>query len=100
MSSQGLTVHEANLEENRITFDGFPWALRLRYIMQHAANLTEVKALWEATNNTVGFNHMVRDLETGGDWWRLAETHRHSCRWAAQRTRICMRARNKGQPPW
>ncbi|EDQ85377.1 uncharacterized protein MONBRDRAFT_38890 [Monosiga brevicollis MX1] len=59
MSSQGITVHEANLEENRITFDGFPWALRLRYIMENARNLTEAKALWEATNNTVGFNHMV-----------------------------------------
>jgi hypothetical protein len=92
MSSQGLTVHEANLEENRITYDGivlappavdstafqgergsnrrhdapacgatlgFPWLLRLRYIMEKASNLSEAVALWKATNNTVGFNHMV-----------------------------------------
>jgi hypothetical protein len=70
MSSQGLTVHEANLEENRITFDGFPWALRLRYVMQHAANLSEAKTLWETTNNTVGFNHMVQ-YATVGDLVRL-----------------------------
>eukprot|EP01114_Cavostelium_apophysatum_P014540 TRINITY_DN379_c0_g1_i1.p1 TRINITY_DN379_c0_g1~~TRINITY_DN379_c0_g1_i1.p1 ORF type:complete len:548 (+),score=118.60 TRINITY_DN379_c0_g1_i1:165-1808(+) len=59
MSSQGLTVHEANLEENEITWNGFPWVLRLRYIMENAANLEEAKTVWEATNNTVGFNHMV-----------------------------------------
>ena len=79
MSAKGLTVHEANLEENRITFNGFPWPLRLRMIMERAANLSEAKALWKETNNTVsdswcpgvtgeltsmhsqvGFNHMVR----------------------------------------
>jgi len=59
MSSQGLTVMEANLEENEITFSGFPWILRLRYIMENAMNIAQAKALWEHTNNTVGFNHMV-----------------------------------------
>jgi hypothetical protein len=28
MSSQGLTVHEANLESSLDTFQGFPWILR------------------------------------------------------------------------
>ena len=37
----GLTVHEANLEENEITFDGFPWTLRLRYIMEYASDLQQ-----------------------------------------------------------
>jgi len=59
MSSQGITVHEANLESNDITFGGFPWVLRLRYIMENAQNLQEGKTLWENTNNTVGFNHMI-----------------------------------------
>jgi len=59
MSSQGITVHEANLEEDKITFGGFPWVLRLRYIMENAKNLVEAKKIWEATNNTVGFNHMI-----------------------------------------
>lgn len=31
MSSQGLTVHEANLEVDKNSLNGFPWALRLRY---------------------------------------------------------------------
>lgn len=59
ISAAGLTVHEANLEENEITFSGFPWLLRLRYIMEYASNLTAAKQLWESTNNTVGFNHMI-----------------------------------------
>lgn len=59
MSEHGLSVHEANLEEDEITFDGFPWVLRLRYIMENAANLAEARKLWASTNNTVGFNHMV-----------------------------------------
>ena len=117
-----IAVHEANLEENVISFKGFPWTIRLRYIMEYAKDLAEaryvhmqcvtcltpiaplviglplvcsplhstplypapprltpprptslhpapphstpprpahVRALWEATNNTVGFNHMV-----------------------------------------
>lgn len=59
MSAAGLTVHEANLEENEISFAGFPWLLRLRYIMESASNASEAVTLWKHTNNTVGFNHMV-----------------------------------------
>jgi predicted choloylglycine hydrolase len=59
MSSAGISVHEANLESNRDTFRGFPWLVRLRYIMENASNLEESKTLWDATKNTVGFNHMV-----------------------------------------
>jgi len=59
MSSEGLTVHEANLEESSETFRGFPWLLRLRYLMEHAEDLASARAVWEATNNTVGFNHGV-----------------------------------------
>lgn len=59
MSAAGLTVHEANLEENVISFSGFPWTIRLRYIMEYAGNLMQAKSLWSSTNNTVGFNHMV-----------------------------------------
>ena len=43
MSSRGLTTHEANLEENEITFEGFPWSLRLRYIMEFAHNIQEAR---------------------------------------------------------
>jgi hypothetical protein len=59
MSSQGITVHEANLESNDITFRGFPWILRLREVMSQAANIEEGLAIWHATNNTVGFNHGI-----------------------------------------
>ena len=31
--------------------------LRLRYVMANAQNIAEATALWNATNNTVGFNH-------------------------------------------
>ncbi len=36
-----FVVHEANLEENEITFGGFPFVLRLRYIMEYASNTKE-----------------------------------------------------------
>lgn len=59
MSAAGLTLHEANLEELQISFEGFPWALRIRYIMEFAQNIVSAQELWNATNNTVGFNHMI-----------------------------------------
>lgn len=59
MSAEGLSVHEANLESNDITFRGFPWTLRLRDVMSNAHNIEEALAVWNATNNTVGFNHGI-----------------------------------------
>ena len=59
MSSKGLTVHEANLESKSVTFEGFPWILRLRHVMAYANNLGEAMDIMGSTNNTVGFNFMV-----------------------------------------
>lgn len=59
MSAAGLTVHEANLEADQITFRGFPWVLRLRHVMAYASNIVEARKIFADTNNTVGFNHMV-----------------------------------------
>ena len=59
MSSQGLTVHEANLESKLDTFQGFPWILRLREVMATSKNIAEARKVWDSTNNTVGFNHMI-----------------------------------------
>jgi len=59
MSAAGLTTHEANLESKKDSFRGFPWLIRLRYVMETAADLAGALAAWGATNNTVGFNHMV-----------------------------------------
>jgi len=59
MSAAGLTTHEANLESNLDSFRGFPWLLRLRHVMERAATLAEARGVWESTNNTVGFNHMI-----------------------------------------
>ena len=65
MSAAGLTTHEANLESSKDSFRGFPWLLRLRYVLERAASLAQAKALWLATNNTVGFNHMVASASDG-----------------------------------
>jgi len=59
MSSKGLTVHESSLGMDELSFRGFPWVLRLRYIMENAENLEEAIALWKETNNTIGMNHMI-----------------------------------------
>eukprot|EP00694_Reclinomonas_americana_P006526 EC796840.1.p1 GENE.EC796840.1~~EC796840.1.p1 ORF type:complete len:150 (+),score=25.87 EC796840.1:32-481(+) len=57
MSSQGLTVHEANLEESIETFRAIPWVLRTRLVMELAANLDEARDVFtKLTNDTVGFN--------------------------------------------
>ena len=59
MSAAGLTTHEANLESKKESFRGLPWLIRLRLIMETSADLAGALAAWDATNNTVGFNHMV-----------------------------------------
>jgi hypothetical protein len=59
MSKSGLTVHEANLEESVDTFVGFPWSLRLRWIMEHATSLHDGVVMWAQSNNTCGFNHQL-----------------------------------------
>lgn len=59
MSATGLTLHEANLEELQISFEGFPWTLRIRFIMEFAKDIASARQLWDSTNNTVGFNHMI-----------------------------------------
>lgn len=68
MSAAGLTTHEANLESNKDSFRGFPWLLRLRYVMEESATLAEAKAAWLRTNNTVGFNHMVASAADQSAW--------------------------------
>ena len=65
ISSQGITVHEANLESDDITWRGFPWVLRLRHVMAHAKNIEEGLSIWAATNNTVGFNHGIGSASDG-----------------------------------
>mmetsp|Transcript_16337 Transcript_16337/g.27334 ORF Transcript_16337/g.27334 Transcript_16337/m.27334 type:complete len:509 (-) Transcript_16337:406-1932(-) len=65
MSDQGITVHEANLESDDITFRGFPWVLRLRHVMAHSEDLDSALSLWNATNSTVGFNHGVGSRKDG-----------------------------------
>jgi hypothetical protein len=62
MNAKGLTVSEANLESDDISFNGFPWVLRLRYIMSYASNLQDALGLWKSTNSTVGFNHGIGSL--------------------------------------
>lgn len=63
MSAKGMSVHEANLETVKDTFNGFPWLLRLRYVMEKAATISEAVDIWTHTNNTVGFNFMVTSAE-------------------------------------
>lgn len=59
ISSKGITVHEANLESDDITFKGYPWVTRLREVMASTENIAEALAFWNSTGNTVGFNHGI-----------------------------------------
>eukprot|EP00753_Platysulcus_tardus_P003542 PLAT12464.8.p1 GENE.PLAT12464.8~~PLAT12464.8.p1 ORF type:complete len:415 (+),score=234.15 PLAT12464.8:568-1812(+) len=65
MSAKGITVHEAGLDNYAETLHGFPWVLRLRYIMERVETLEEMKTLWEATKNTVGINHGIGSAASG-----------------------------------
>ena len=59
MSSQGLSVHEANLESKYNTLKGFPWVLRLRHVMEEGSDLESGLAAFNSGPNTVGFNHQI-----------------------------------------
>jgi len=77
MNKAGITVHEANLEEKNETFRGFPWVIRLRYIMESSTNLEEAMALWDSNDNTIGYNHMIAsqaDAAPGSHPARVLET--------------------------
>jgi hypothetical protein len=68
MSSAGISVHEMGNDVNTVTFLGFPWTLRLRYIMSRAENLNQALTIWKNTQNTLGMNHMLAsasDLSSG-----------------------------------
>ena len=71
-SAAGVTVHEANLEEKNETFRGFPWVLRLRYVMENAQDLRQAMQLWLKTNNTIGYNHMIASAADAGVGTRAA----------------------------
>lgn len=59
MSAAGLTVHEANLESNDLTFRGYGWILRMREVMSRAQSIDEAMEVWNSTGNTVGYNHGI-----------------------------------------
>jgi hypothetical protein len=59
MSSAGLSVAEMNLDNSLTTFDGPPFPLRLRMVLEQATDLASAKAVWTATNNTDSMNYMI-----------------------------------------
>lgn len=59
MNVKGMTVSEMNLDNSVVTFEGVPFPLRLRYILQRSTNLAEAMLLWNATNNTNSFNFLI-----------------------------------------
>ena len=52
------------------TFLGFPWVLRLRYIMENGNDLSSALELWGETNNTIGYNHMIAFQDPSGQYNR------------------------------
>ena len=59
MSSTGITVSEANLDNAAVSFDGIAWPLRLRELLGSARNLSHARAMWATQNNTAAFNFLV-----------------------------------------
>ena len=48
-----------NLDNSVTTFDGPPFPLRLRHVLEDAASLSEARSIWEATNNTDSMNFLI-----------------------------------------
>lgn len=59
MSGKGITVSEMNLDNDKVTFSGLPFPLRLRYVMEHSTDLASATAAWKSTNNTNSFNFLI-----------------------------------------
>ena len=59
ISAAGLTVSEMNLDNNRVTFSGLPFPLRLRKVLEDSSDLASARAVWKATNNTNSFNFLI-----------------------------------------
>ncbi|EFA81482.1 hypothetical protein PPL_05470 [Heterostelium album PN500] len=59
ISANGIFVAESDSDTRPVTFDGFAWTLRLRYVMQYASTIEEALNIWRTTNNTFGMNHML-----------------------------------------
>lgn len=57
MSVAGVTVHESGNDNLAESPTGMPWTLRLRHVMEHAGNLSQVRALWLAEDNMLGVSH-------------------------------------------
>jgi len=63
MSQAGMTVSEMNLDNSRVTFNGVPFPLRLRMVLENSTNLLTAESLWKATNNTNSFNFLIGSAE-------------------------------------
>ncbi|GAM26629.1 hypothetical protein SAMD00019534_098040, partial [Acytostelium subglobosum LB1] len=59
ISSNGIFTAESDSDSKLVTFEGFAWAMRIRWVMEHAQNIDEALQLWRSTNNTMGMNHML-----------------------------------------
>eukprot|EP01111_Echinosteliopsis_oligospora_P015071 TRINITY_DN5840_c0_g1_i1.p1 TRINITY_DN5840_c0_g1~~TRINITY_DN5840_c0_g1_i1.p1 ORF type:complete len:491 (+),score=115.53 TRINITY_DN5840_c0_g1_i1:14-1486(+) len=59
ISKNGITVGESGLDQKLETLEGFVWTLRLRFLMENAYTIEEARQIWEATNNTLGMNHVI-----------------------------------------
>lgn len=65
ISEAGITVHEAGDDNKLETLEGFPWTLRLRYIMENAPDFRSALSLWNQTLNTLGINHGLGSAADG-----------------------------------
>merc|ERR1712000_68580 len=59
ISAKGMTVSEMNLDNSKVTFDGLPFPLRLRAVLERSTDLHSAMTVWNATHNTNSFNFLV-----------------------------------------
>lgn len=72
MNEQGITTSEMNLDNSKVTFNGMPFMLRLRHILERGTDLESAMKAWNATHNTNSFNFLIasaadaRKFSSGG----------------------------------
>eukprot|EP00939_MAST-03C_sp_MAST-3C-sp1_P005446 g5446.t1 len=59
MNRDGITVSEMNLDNSETTFEGPPFPLRLRTVLEKASSLEDAKRYWSETNNTDSMNFLI-----------------------------------------
>lgn len=65
MNSRGVTAHQMNLMNSAVTFEGLPWGLRLRMVLDQATTIEDAARIIGDTANSVSVNLGITSASSG-----------------------------------